>query len=489
MNAQAQRLDTPRKELNKTFRPIWIWAIAFGASIGWGSFVLPVTWMSMAGPAGVIIGFTIGAILLSSIGISTGYLIRAYPVTGGAFTYAYLGFGRYHAFFCGWFLLLGYTAIIALNASAMGLLLRFLAPHFIEQGYLYPIAGWDVYMVEIILVTVVLALFAWLTIHGSATSGRVQFWLCIVLLGGTLAIFLGMTASPSTSFSNLQPAFHPDVGIWSSIAAMIAISPWAYIGFDSVPQTAEEFNFPARKATTLILGALGVAAIQYAVMMIATGWSSMPWQDLVARHEVWGTGFVVKHVLGHTGLAILVVALCMGIFTGLIGFYVSSSRLMFAMSRARALPPVFSRLHGRYGTPYVGIIFCCVICMTAPWFGRAVLLWVVNMSAVGVSVAFLYYSLVAYKFFRWRNSTATGPARKVGPRQKLVALAGAVVSIAFICLLVIPGSPGALHKPEWIALVCWLVLGCVIFAMYGSTYRRASREELDHLILGKERQD
>ncbi len=485
MNAQAQHLDASRKELNKTFKPIWIWAIAFGASIGWGSFVLPATWMSAAGPAGVIIGFTIGAILLSTIGISTGYLIRAHPVTGGAFTYSYLGFGRYHAFFCGWFLLLGYIAIIALNASAMGLLFRFLAPDLIEQGYLYPIAGWNVYIVEVILVTVVLVVFALLTIRGSATSGRIQFWLCVVLLGGTLAVFLGMAVSPSTSFSNLQPAFHPHVGIWNSIAAMVAISPWAYIGFDSVPQTAEEFNFAPRKATALILGALGVAALQYAIMIIATGWSSMPWQHLVSRHEVWGTGFVVEQVLGSTGLVVLIVALCMGIFTGLIGFYVSSSRLMFAMSRAKALPPVFSCLHRKHGTPYVGILFCCVVCMTAPWFGRAILLWVVNMSAVGVSVAFLYYSLVAYKSFTWKNGTPTKISCKVGPRQKLVALIGTIVSIAFICLLIIPGSPGALHKPEWIALVLWLILGCVIFAIYGGDYRHASKEELDHLILGK----
>src|SRR5699024_4497762 len=149
-------------------------------------------------------------------------------------------------------------------------LLKFLAPQFIRIGYLYSIAGWDVYIVEIALVTAVLALFALLTIHGSATSGRVQFWLCVVLLGGTLSIFIGMVASPSTSFSNIQPAFHPNIGVWSSIVAMIAISPWAYIGFDSVPQTAEEFNFAPRKATILILGALGIAAIQYAIMIAAT---------------------------------------------------------------------------------------------------------------------------------------------------------------------------------------------------------------------------
>jgi amino acid transporter len=478
--------DRQQIKLEKAFKPHWVWAIAFGSAIGWGSFVLPATWMSQGGPFGMIIGFSIGALLMCTIGISTGYLIRAFPVTGGAFTYAYLCFGRNHAYVCGWFLILGYAAIVALNATALGLMIKFLVPNVMETGFLYSVAGWDVYIVQIIVVTAVLIAAAWLNIHGAVASGEIQFWFVAILLGGAWALFFGMSFSPSTSFSNIMPAFNPKVGMWSSILGFVAISPWAFIGFDSIPQTAEEFNFSHNRATMLILIALGVAAVHYAVMMIATG-LAMPWSDLVAKNAEWGTGLAIENTLGAWGLAILVLALTMGIFTGLIGFYIATSRLMYAMARAKALPPIFARLHSKHHTPYGGIVFCCLLCMLSPWFGRSVLLWIVSMSAVGVSIAFLYYGLVAYKLFRWSHASPdTDFSQEVAPIKKLVALLATLFSLCILALLIIPGTASSLTVPSWIALAFWVVLGFMFYVVYGNAYRKASKEELDQLILGKQ---
>src|SRR5699024_10816548 len=113
--------------------------------------------------------------------------------------------------------------------------------------------------------------------------------------------------------------------------------------------------------------------------------------------------YAVQDVLGVTGLVILVVALSMGIFTGLNGFIVSSSRLLFAMSRAKIIPKSFSKLHPEYNTPYVGILFTAIIAMFAPWFGREVLLWIVDMSSIGVSIAYLYTCIAAYKLLQWKE--------------------------------------------------------------------------------------
>lgn len=479
-------MSDQRTTLDKTFKPHWVWAIAFGSAIGWGSFVLPVTWMEQGGPLGVIIGFGVGAAIMALIGISSGHLVRAFPVTGGAFTYAYASFGRNHAFICGWFLILGYAAIVALNASAMGLMIKFLLPNVVETGFLYSIAGWDVYIVQILIVSAVLLLFAWLNIRGSGVSGQIQFIFCVALLGAAILLTIGMIMAPSTSFTNLTPVFKPGVGMWSAVIAMVAIAPWAYIGFDTVPQAAEEFDFSPRKATSLILGALIIAFLHYAIMIIATG-VAMPWTRLVDHHAVWGTGYAIESVLGYTGLALLVLALTMGIFTGMIGFYISASRLMFAMSRAKALPPAFARLHSKHHTPYNGIAFVCFICLLTPWFGRSVLLWIVGMSAVGVSIAFIYYSLVAYRLFRWsHNSPQTGLSDEVAPFKKLLALCAGICSVGIMGLLLIPASPGSLALPSWIALGFWTALGGVIYAMYGSDYQAASQEELDYLILGEQ---
>lgn len=473
-----------RVALEKKLKPHWVWAIAFGSAIGWGSFVLPTEWMAAAGPMGVILGFWIGGALLSLVGVSAGYLIKAYPVTGGAFTYAYLAFGRKHAFFCGWFLIMGYAAIVALNASAFALMIKFIAPKMSEVVLLYNMGNWDVYLGEILIASAVLIIFAWLNVRGADATAQIQFYFCVVLLAAAIGVTLGMMVAPGTSFQNMAPLFKPDIPVWSAVAAIVAISPWAYVGFDTVPQAAEEFNFSPGKALFLILVALAIAAAHYSLMIVATA-LAMPWEALVARQDIWGTGQGVMDVLGGLGLAALVIALVMGICTGLIGFYISCSRLMFAMSRAKALPPVFSMLHPTHRTPFLSITFICLICLIAPWFGRPVLLWIVDMSAVGISIAFIYYCAAAYRLFKWSaDGTGSAYCREVASFKKSVALLGTICSFGFLGLLLIPGSPGFLSVPAWIVLLSWSVLGLIFYFTVAQTYCNLTRGELDRLIVG-----
>ncbi|WP_300272978.1 APC family permease [Halomonas sp.] len=470
-------------QLKKCLKPHWVWAIAFGSAVGWGSFVLPADWIATAGPMGAIIGLAIGALLMIIIGVSYGFLIKIFPVTGGGFSYAYLGFGRQHAFFCGWFLTLGYISIVALNASALALLAKFLVPEIATFGKMYAIAGWEVYFGEVAIASLALMLFAWINIRGGSLSGKSQFIFCMMLVGGALLVVAGMLVSPTTSFDNMAPLFQPEKATWSAIFAIVAIAPWAYVGFDSVPQAAEEFDFSPAKAFMLIVLALLMAAVHYSILIVATS-IAMPWTELVAGSPVWGTGEMVQGVLGNLGLTVLSVALLMGIATGLNGFYISTSRLLFAQGRAKFLPEMFARLHPVHGTPATGILFTCGICLLAPWFGREVLLWIVDMAATGVAIAYFYCCAVAYKCFKW-SPVCLGQHYEgcVSPFKKVLSLMGALSSLCFLSLLLIPGSPGALSLPSWIALVAWGVLGAVLYAARRLHIHQMPKHKLDRLIL------
>ena len=476
-----------RAQLTRTLKPHWVWAIALGSAVGWGAFILPVDWMSTAGPLGAALGLGIGGLLMIVIAVSYGFMIQNFPVSGGEFAYAYLGFGRDQAFVCGWFLTLGYLSIVALNASALALLVRFVVPQVAEIGLMYTIAGWEVYFGEVVIASVALLIFAWMNIRGTTLSGKMQFIFCVVLIVGVSLVTLGALLHPSASFSNITPVMNPGVPAIGAVLAIVAIAPWAYVGFDNVPQAAEEFDFPAAKAFRLIVLAIIVAAILYSAMIFATA-SAMPWQDLVASEPTWGTGDAISGLFGGVGILVLAVAVCMGIFTGMNGFFVSSSRLMFAMGRARILPDVFSKLHPKYNTPYAGIIFTCALCLLAPWFGRQALLWVVDMSAVGVTIAYFYTCFAAFKLFRWSPSSdgATDTLQGVvSPAKKVLSLLGAICGISFLGLLVIPGAPGFLGAPSWIALGIWVVLGIVFYLSRSGEYRRIPKPELDYLIFGE----
>ncbi|MBC5635685.1 APC family permease [Ornithinibacillus sp. BX22] len=464
-----------RTTLDKSLKPHWVWAIALGSAIGWGAFVQPVNWMSTAGPLGVILGFAIGGLLMILIAVSYGFLIKSFPVSGGEFAYAYVSLGRTHAFISGWFLTLGYICIVALNASALALMFKFVFPKFIQNMQLYEVAGWDVYFTEIIVATVALALFGYFNVKNTSFSGRLQFIFCCVMILAIVTLTFLVGSQPGVGFANIEPLFPTGTTAFAAIISIVAIAPWAYVGFDNVPQAAEEFNFSTKKAFGLIVFAIIAAAILYSLMIIATSMAA-PWTDLVDAGHIWGTGAAIQDILGTTGLLILVVALSMGIFTGLNGFILSSSRLLFAMARAKFIPEAFAKVHPKYKTPYWGIIFTVIIALFAPWFGREALLWVVDMSSVGVTIAYFYSCYAAFTFIRKSKAKSTW--------KVTVSILGMAASITFLVLLLFPGSPAFLGIESRIALIAWIVLGLIFYLIKRKDINNIPEEELNYLILG-----
>lgn len=478
-----------RKKLERTLKPHWVWAIALGASIGWGAFIQPINWMKEAGPAGVTIGFFIGAALMMLIAVSYGFLIKSFPVSGGEFAYAFISLGRTHAFISGWFLTFGYICIVALNASAFSLMIKYTFPQVIEVFHLYTVAGWEVYGMEIIVATIMLAIFGYLNVRGTGLTGQMQFIFAVIMVVSIVVLTITVGIQPGGGFSNVTPAFPTGKTAFASIIAIVAIAPWAFVGFDAVPQAAEEFDFPARKAFTLIILALFFAAALYSLMILATAMGGS-WEDVAAENHLWGTAHVMRELIGPIGIVILVTALSMGIFTGLNGFILASSRLFFAMARAKILPDVFGKVHRKYDTPHVSVIFIVLASMVAPWFGREALSWVVDMSSIGVSIAYFYTCYTAFQLFKWKKEDLNGiSAEEAAPFKKFISLVGMIASVIFILLLVVPGSPAYLSFEARISLLIWIALGVVFYLYKRKEYLSIPEEELHFLIIGKKKED
>lgn len=468
-----------RRKLSKSLKPSWVFAIALGSSVGWGAFILPGDWIGQSGPVGAMLGLLIGAILMMVIASSYGVMIKKFPVSGGGFTYAFISAGKKWAYLCGWFLSLGYISIVALNASAFSLLLKFLAPGFMKQFYLYSIAGWDVYLPEVIISSLLIILFAFLNSVGTSISGRLQFYFVILLIGGVVILGLLTFGMADAPLENMKPVFKEKQSIVASILMILAIAPWAYVGFDNVPQAAEEFEFSPRKATLLIVFSLLTSFLIYAVMIGLTSWT---FPDLsVVGGDLWPTGDIISSVLGTGGLIVMAVAIMMGIFTGLNGFYMSASRLLFSMARARALPNMF-RTMTKNQIPIWGIWFVTLITLPTPWMGREALNWIVDMSSTGVSVAYLFTCLAAYKVLAWK---AEEKGREIAPVKKGLALVGIIASIAFLALLLIPTSPASLTLPSYILLFVWAAVGGIFYLGIKKRYNGLSKEETEYYVLGK----
>mgnify|MGYP002719416051 FL=1 len=285
------------------YRPSWVLAIAVGSAIGWGAFVLPFDWLVTGGVYGSILGFVVGAILVTIVGLSYGSAIERYPVTGGAVAYALAAFGRKHAVIAGWSLALGYASIVALNASAVTLVFRMIAPHATMRIPLYSVAGWDIYLVEVLLASVFLIVFALLSSQHAALSGRFQLGAVMIMTGAVLFLLLASVMFGGRG-NDAAPAFPSDVDPLVAILSIVAIVPWAYVGFDSIPQLAGEFSFSPRKATSLLIwGVFGATAI-YISMIVVT--AMLAGNDLQAFSDsAWPTAEAIGSNLGPLGLSLI----------------------------------------------------------------------------------------------------------------------------------------------------------------------------------------
>ena len=476
--SNTEHAESGREELKKTMSPAEVWALAVGAIIGWGCFVLPGTrFLPEAGPMGSLLAFLIGGGLLCFVALSYSILIKAYPVAGGSFTYAYVGFGTKCGFICGWALVLGYLCVIAANGTAMALLSRALLPGVFDVGYMYTVAGWDVYAGELCMMSAVFLFFGYMNFRGMDMASSLQLILAFALAGGVLVLAVGTFSAETASIDNLFPMFAEGRSWWACVISIVAITPWLFVGFDTIPQTAEEFDFPPEKSRRLMINSIVCGATLYALVLISVA-IIIPYTDLLGQNHTWSTGAVANMAFGKFGGAILAIPVLAGIFTGMNGFFMATTRLLFSMGRGKFLHPWFVRVHPKYGTPTNAVLFTLGLTLIAPWFGRSALNWIVDMSAMGTALAYLFTCMTSYKF------VSQHPEIAKAPWGKPVAVVGGATAVACFILLATPGSPAAIGFESWIMLLVWVALGAGFYFSRAKELNAIPHTKMQYMLLG-----
>ncbi|MGP5629388.1 APC family permease [Corynebacterium casei] len=468
--------------LQKSFKPSWIFAMALGSAIGWGAFVLPFDWMTSSGLLGAIIGLAVGGGLIAVIGCSYGYAIKALPVTGGGVVFAMVALGRAHSFIAGWALMLGYAGIVALNASAVTLVFRVTFPTLFQRMPLYDVAGWTIYAPEVAVASIFILAFAWLNWRGSELSGKFQLWAVVLMIAAVIVIVVVLLGAYLVERPEVPVGIPSDRSAIAAILIMVSFAPWAYVGFDSIPQLAGEFNFSARKALGLLLWGILAATLIYMAMMVATvlavGTDRSGYED-----SAWPPGMAIADVMGPIGLVLMVVAVTMGVLTGLNGFFAASSRVVYSLGNADLIPGIFGQLDVRYKTPRNAILLIAAVCLITPWFGRAALTWVVDMTSVGITFAYFYTCFCAWKIARKGIVPGMKHPLPISRLQQFISATGCVLSICFLALLLVPGSPGMLDGPALIALLVWLIVGAIYYVLMMRRLKNVSIEVTQEKLL------
>ena len=429
-------------------------ALAFGAMIGWSWVALTGNWIGNAGSVGAMLAFALGGFTVVMVGFTYAELASAMPQAGGEHVYSYRALGRTPSFICTWAIIFGYVSVVAFEAVALPTVTDYLVPDF-SRGYLWTIAGWDVYLTWVLVGIVAAIVMTAVNIIGIRTAAKLQ------LLATTLIMLVGVLLIGGALFAgdagNMAPLF--DNGAKGLLGVLIMV-PFMFVGFDVIPQSAEEVNIPFTEIGRTLMVSISMAVLWYVLIIaaVSTGItasgraaSDLPTAD--AMTNLFRNSWAGKHlVVGGIG----------GILTTWNAFLIGGSRAIYALAKSGQLPRGFARLHPRFNTPYRAVLLIGALSVFAPLFGRPALVWLVNAGGLGIVVA---YAFVAWSFLvlRRREPAMERPYRVRNGRA--VGRVALLLSLG-IMLLYLPISPAALVWPyEWAIVFGWVLLGTMLSLM------------------------
>lgn len=433
-------------KLSRTLHFKDILSLAFSTMIGWGWVSLAGTWAFQGGALGSSLAFLLGTVLCIFVGLTYCELTTMLPYAGGELVFSYKAMGYHASWFTGWMISFAYVGVAAWEGAALATAIDYIIP-IPRLGYLYTMAGFDVYVSWLVIPAVVGALLIFINFKGISVSAKFQTIITIIMtIGGGGFIISSIVKG---NLMNATPLITSSSGFFSVVLSV----PAMFVGFDVIPQAVEEMNLPMKKIPKAIVFSICLAAAWYIIMILSVSISA-PGSVLcesgltVVNAINYSTGGVIAGKL-------IVFTAIMGILSSWNGFIIGATRVLYSMGRAKMLPSVFGTLHSKYKSPYFATLFIGLITVFTPLLGKNSLGWFVNASSFGTVIAYFMVAL-SFVILRVKAPEMNRPFKVKG--GKLVGIIAIVIAVFFISLY-LPFGASSLSDIEWIIVVVWSMVG------------------------------
>lgn len=453
--------------LNRSLTSLDLILLGIGVVVGAGLFTITgIAAAQNAGPA-IVLSFIIAAIGCAFAGLCYSEMATMIPVSGSVYTYAYATMGEIIAWIIGWSLVLEYAiGAAAVSISWSGYLIAIL------QDYHIPIIP-------------ELAASPWQSlrlIDGSEVYGWINLpaLLCVIAISGLLIKGIRESAFVNTlmviikvsvvlifiivGFFYINPEnYHPfipeNTGTFgefgfSGMMRAAGVVFFAYVGFDSISTAVQETKNPQKSIPIGIIGSLAICTALYILFsLVMVGLAHYSELNVAAPVAIAidKTPFPWLHEL--VNLAIL----C-GLTSVILVLLLGQSRIFYVMSKDGLLPPLFSRLHPTFHTPW----YCNLVLMVmVGLFGAFAPLHVLgHMTSIGTLLAFVIVCACVL-ILRYRHPEFPRSFRT--PWVPLVPILGMLVCLSMMI---------SLGLDNWLRLVIWMAIGLVIYFCYGMRHSK-----------------
>ena len=448
-------------EFSKVLNTGDVLVVAFGAMIGWGWVVSSGQWITSGGVLGTVLGFIIG-VMIYFVGLCYAELTTAMPKCGGEHVFSYKAFGSIGAYICTWSIILSYIGVVCYEAVSFPTILQYVFPK-IARGYLYSVGGFDIYFTWLLIAIGMALLILFLNIIGMKKAARFQKILTCVIAAVGIALVAG--AAYSGNVNNLQNQLlvgDTNGEIIQNIAKVAIMTPFFLFGFDVIPQAAEEINVPLKKLGKMMILSIIMAVSFYVLVVLAVGYVMNAEQ--IKTSMLSATGLVTADAMGvafnnaNMAKVLIIGGLC-GIVTSWNSFLIGGSRALYSMSVSYMLPRKFAVLHKKYNTPVNSLLLIGALSVISPFFGRSMLVWIVDAGNFACCFA---YCIVSLSFIVLRRKEADMRRPYKVKHYKFVGIVAVIMSGTMSAMYIIPETNCTLVWQEWIIVGGWILLGIIM---------------------------
>ena len=473
--------EIKRPELARTLYLRHLFVLAFGMIIGVGWITVLGFWLGSGGSLGAMLAFVAGWMFMVFVVLCYAEVASMYPVSGGEVAYTYKIYGLNVSFLAGWFLSFHYISVTSFEAISVGWVLSALIPSM-EGPVVYSLLGSEIDLTSLIIGLVGMAAITHVNYRGAELTANFQAYATYgLLIVSAVFIVLGLAGGDVKHLAPAIGGLDADLP-WLGVLAVFISTPFWFAGFDIIPQALGEkaHKVNMRMLPLVMVGAITLALVFY-LLIILTSALALPRASLLEQDLP--TAAALSAAMGSPALGKLV------LFGGLLGListwnaiFFGAARLIFALGRARMIPPQFGLVHERFKSPWVAILFVGTIGAAASLLGRNAIVPIVNIGATILSSLFLLIS-AGVIVLRIRLPEHARPVRLGGG-----ALIPAIASVFAACMAVLsfldPLQNADGVPIEWLLLGGWLVLG-LLFWVLGRRFRYTiSEAEREFLLLG-----
>lgn len=467
----SEAAESGGSSLRRVLGPVGLIAFGVGVIIGAGLFSITGTVAAAyTGPA-ITLSFAIAAIGCAFAGLCYAEFASMIPVAGSAYTYSYATMGELIAWIIGWDLVLEYTvAAITLSISWSQYFVKFLESMGIMLPQSLTACPWDGGIINVPAACIVLVMSLFL-IRGTRESARVNN-IIVALKVAVIVLFvvLGWRYIDTSNYVPYLPQNTGNLGEfgWSGVLRGAAIVFFAFLGFDAVSTAAQETRNPKRDMPLGILLSLLICTVLYVLFgHVMTGVAH--YTEFAGQQGIAPVAVAVEH-MGRpdaTGAVVpafpwlnkaVMLAILFGYCSVILVLLMAQSRIFMSMSRDGLLPPVFSKIHGRFRTPARNNVICMLVVAS---LGSVVPARIAGeMTSIGTLLAF---TLVCAGVLIVRKTMPHVPRTFRTPLVPFIPVAGILTCLSLMIFL---------PADTWIRLVLWMLIGLDIYSAYGVRHSR-----------------